>query len=132
MHTFPIKSILIILLAMIMYSCTKEEPVVQEKYNTKVNITSPVIQTHYLMNDTIHIQAVITSDVSMHGYEIILHKENEGPLSLKSKHTHGMSISIDENWIVNMPEKKSLSIEIVALIDHLGNQLSEKVEVVCN
>ena len=85
-----------------------------------------------MKGDTIFIIATITSDVSMHGYEMLLHKPNEAPFSIKNKHTHGKIINVNDYWVVDFAEQKTIELELVALIDHTGNNLSEKRKVSCN
>ncbi|MBP6238251.1 MAG: hypothetical protein KA270_15965 [Saprospiraceae bacterium] len=114
-------------------SCSKDEVGNQDTYNTKINFISPAEDSEYTIGDTIIISAVITSDVSMHGYEILIHNTTQkNIIPLKNKHTHGKEITLDENWIVDVKNKTDLEIEIVAAIDHLGNQISAIRKVKCN
>jgi len=114
-------------------SCSKDEVGNQDTFNTKINFISPAEDSEYSFSDTIKISATITSDVSMHGYEILIHnKTKKDIIPLKNKHTHGKEIILDENWIVDVNVKTDLEIEIVAAIDHLGNQISAIRKVKCN
>lgn len=118
---------------MFLISCSKNEVGNQDTFNTKINFISPASDSEYSMGDTIKISAVITSDVSMHGYEILIHNKTQKKIiPLKNKHTHGKEITLDENWIVDVKDKSDLEIEIVAAIDHLGNQISAIRKVKCN
>ncbi len=118
---------------MFLISCSKDEVGNQDTFNTKINFISPASDSEYTIGDTIQISAVITSDVSMHGYEILIHNKTQKIIiPLKNKHTHGKEITLDENWIVDVKDKTDLEIEIVAAIDHLGNQISAIRKVKCN
>jgi len=118
---------------MFLISCSKDEVGNQDTFNTKINFISPAEDSEYSFGDTIKISATITSDVSMHGYEILIHNRTKKDIiPLKNKHTHGKEIILDENWIVDVKVKTDLEIEIVAAIDHLGNQISAIRKVKCN
>jgi len=113
-------------------SCSKDEVGNQDTFNTKINFISPAADSEYSIGDTIKITAVITSDVSMHGYEILIHnKTQKNIIPLKNKHTHGKEILVNENWVVNVGTESVVEIEIIAAIDHLGNQISAVKKVKC-
>lgn len=121
------------LLISVYLSCHKNEDVINtEKYNTKIEFLAPSSNVNFIKGDTINILAKITSDVSMHGYEILLHKPKDAPVTIINKHTHGKTLNIDHFWVVDFGDKKTIEIEVVALIDHLGNNLSEKRSIICN
>lgn len=124
--------IYVIFLLFLIASCSKEEAVTVDKFNTKIELLSPRQGIKYVKGDTIFILATITSDVSMHGYEMLLHKPNEAPFSIKNKHTHGKIINVNDYWVVDFAEQKTVELELVALIDHTGNNLSEIRKVSCN
>ncbi|MFZ1751041.1 MAG: hypothetical protein WAU01_12645 [Saprospiraceae bacterium] len=122
-----------VVVLVIFLSCTKDESTNQDTFNTKINFTSPISDAEFTLGDTIVISAIITSDVSMHGYEILIHnKSQKTSYPLKSKHTHGKEISVNENWIVDYNGKTDVDIEIIAAIDHLDNKISSIRKVRCN
>jgi hypothetical protein len=122
-----------IFIVAVFISCAKDEPNKQDTFNTRINFISPLQDTEFSFGDTIMISAIITSDISMHGYEILIHNKTQKTIiPLKNKHTHGKEIILDENWIVDVKDKTDLEIEIVAAIDHLGNQISATRKVKCN
>lgn len=122
-----------IICTMFLNSCSKDEVGNQDTFNTKINFVSPLDDTEFSYGDTILISAIITSDISMHGYEILIHnKTQKDIISLKNKHTHGKEIILDEIWIVDIKDETDLEIEIVAAIDHLGNQISAIRKVKCH
>lgn len=117
----------------LIYSCDKQDDlIVQNKFNTVVKFITPNENQKFLKGDTIHIQADITSDVSMHGYEILLYTSLKDTMIIAGKHTHGQSIHVDEFWVVDRDAAQTVEIDMVALIDHLGNNLSRKRKVSCN
>ena len=121
-----------IICTMALISCSKDEGGNQDTFNTKINFISPAADSEYRIGDTIKISAIITSDVSMHGYEILIHnKTQKDIIPLKNKHTHGKEILVNENWVVNVSAESDIEIEIIAAIDHLGNQISAVKKVKC-
>ncbi|MBK9734843.1 MAG: hypothetical protein IPO92_07705 [Saprospiraceae bacterium] len=129
---FRILVIFGIICTMVLISCSKDVVGNQDTFNTKINFISPAADSECSIGDTIKISAVITSDVSMHGYEILIHnKTKKDIIPLKNKHTHGKEILINENWVVNVSAESVIEIEIIAAIDHLGNQISAVKKVKC-
>ena len=125
------KTIAIIVL-ILFYSCKKEEVSNPDLYNTKINITSPPEKSSYKNEENLVIKAVITSDVIMHGYEILIHEINTSiSKTIKTRHTHGKEFLIDETYKVECIKDIDYILEIIAFIDHSGIKLSEKVEINC-
>jgi len=117
---------------LMLFSCSKSEDINVDAANTKINIIKPLPNTTLKAGESLIIEAVIKSDLSMHGYEILVHdKSANTKTSIKSKHTHGKEISIKEQWIPACIEANSFLLEVVALINHDGLNLSEKVEFGC-
>jgi hypothetical protein len=122
-----------IICMMALISCSKDEGGNQGAFNTKINFISPAADSEYSIGDTIKISAVITSDASMHGYEILIHnKTQKDIIPLKNKHTHGKEILVNEIWVVNVSDESDMEIEIIAAIDHLDNHISAIKKVKCN
>lgn len=123
----------ILIALVLLLSCDRQDDtIIEDKFNTVVNIITPVENQKFIKGDTIQIRADITSDVSMHGYEILLYTSLHDTLIIAGKHTHGQVIHVDESWVVDRDETQTIEIDMVALIDHLGNNLSKKRKVNCN
>lgn len=128
---YKIKTIAFLVL-ILMYSCKKEDVSDQELHNTKINITSPTSKASYKNGETMVIKAAITSDISMHGYEILIHEDKtKVSKTIKTRHTHGKELLIDEIYKVECIENTDYTLEIIAYINHSGIKLAEKVQINC-
>ena len=104
---------------MLYLSCKKDEVANPDFQNTKITINKPVINA-------------ITSDVSMHGYEILLHDNtNNTSISIINKHTHGKEIIIEQFHKIQCTKPTAYTLEIIAIINHDTLKLSEKIKFTC-
>jgi hypothetical protein len=122
---FPIFVLLSINIFVI--SCTKEETTSQDLKNTQILVTKPTENLTVSKGDTLQIEALITSDVSMHGYEIIIHDLNtKTQKSIFDKHTHGKQLIINQPWITSNETIGEKEVEVIAIIEHTGLKTSSK------
>lgn len=125
------KYLTIILISIFTLSCSKDESEEVDLKNTQISITKPTENLIVSKGDTLHIEAIITSDVSMHGYEIIVHDlATKTQQSIIDKHTHGKQLSISQSWITSNETLGEKEIEVVAIIEHTGLKTSAKRKLV--
>ena len=125
------KYLTIILISIFTLSCSKDESEEVDLKNTQISITKPTENLIVSKGDTLHIEAIITSDVSMHGYEIIIHDlATKTQQSIIDKHTHGKQLSITQSWITSNETLGEKEIEVVAIIEHTGLKTSAKRKLV--
>lgn len=121
------KYLTIILISIFTLSCSKDESEEVDLKNTQISIIKPTDNLIVSKGDTLHIEAIITSDVSMHGYEIIIHDlATKTQQSIIDKHTHGKQLSITQTWITSNETLGEKEIEVVAIIEHTGLKTSAK------
>ena len=121
------KYLTILLISIFILSCSKDESAEVDLKNTQISITKPTENLIVSKGDTLHIEAIITSDVSMHGYEIIIHDlATKTQQSIIDKHTHGKQLSISQSWITSNETLGEKEIEVVAIIEHTGLKTSLK------
>ena len=121
------KYLTIILISIFTLSCSKDESEEVDLKNTQISITKPTENLIVSKGDTLNIEAIITSDVSMHGYEIIIHDlATKTQQSIIDKHTHGKQLSITQSWITSNETLGEKEIEVVAIIEHTGLKTSAK------
>ena len=120
-------TIIFVSLSLIIPSCTKDEVNPQDLKNTQISILKPTENHVVSLGDTLQIEALVTSDVNMHGYEIIIHDlTSNTQKSILDKHTHGKQLSINHTWITSNETLGQKEIEVVAIIDHSGLKTSAK------
>ena len=125
------KYLTIILISIFTLSCSKDESEEVDLKNTQISITKPTENLIVSKGDTLHIEAIITSDVSMHGYEIIVHDlATKTQQSIIDKHTHGKQLSISQSWITSNETLGEKEIEVVGIIEHTGLKTSAKRKLV--
>jgi hypothetical protein len=118
---------LVLTISLLALSCAKEEVNQKDLKNTKISIIKPVENLEVLYGDTLQIDALITSDVSMHGYEIIIHDTaSKTQKSIYDKHTHSKQLSINHKWVLSGETLGDKEIEVVAIIDHTGLKATAK------
>lgn len=133
MRYLQYKMAFIAIILMILSACSNDENTIKETYNTKIVWTSKINDIHLILGDTLFVKADITSDISMHGYEVLLNDLDKiTSTSLKAKHIHGKIFYVDLYWVVDVPTTKKMEIEVIAEIDHLDNKLSEKFGFLVN
>ncbi len=121
------KYLTILLISIFTFSCSKDESAEVDLKNTQISITKPTENLIVSKGDTLHIEAIITSDVSMHGYEIIIHDlATKTQQSIIDKHTHGKQLSINQSLITSNETLGEKEIEVVAIIEHTGLKTSAK------
>ena len=109
-------------------SCQYPEPM------TSFDISAPLEDAVYSLNQTVHINAVITTDEEPHGYEIYIRNtsNNDEVVFSVMDHAHTSPISIHEEWINTVQQHSDMELEIRLIIDHDGNYLSEAVNFHCH
>jgi hypothetical protein len=118
---------LLLSLLNIITSCNKDENTQQDLKNTQISIIKPTENLMLVYGDTLQIDAIITSDVSMHGYEIIIHDlSSKTQQSILASHTHGKQISIKKEWVTPSLSLGEMEIEVIAIIDHTGLKTSTR------
>jgi hypothetical protein len=121
------KYLTILLISIFTLSCSKDESSEVDLKNTQISISKPVENLPISKGDTLHIEAIITSDVSMHGYEIIIHDiASKTQQSIINKHTHGKQISVKQSWNTSNETLGEKEVEVVAIIEHTGLKTSLK------
>lgn len=127
MKTFFISIAFVLSTIILTESCSKDEISQQDLKNTQISITKPTENLVVSQGDTLQVEALITSDVSMHGYEIIIHDvTSKTQKSILDKHTHGKQLTITQTWITTNETLGEKEIEVVAIIDHTGLKTTEK------
>ncbi len=118
---------LILVVSLFAVSCDKDDDMPQDLKNTQIKIIKPVENLTIIKGDTIKIEAEVTSDVSMHGYEIIIHDlATKTQQSILDKHAHGNQLLISHSLITTNETSGEKEIEVVAIIDHTGLKTSAR------
>jgi|GEM_PF-4723605 len=115
-------------------ACTQEGKESEQKEEVSVIFNNPTSESWVIQaRDTLYISGTIVSDVNLHGYEISVF-ETENPTDrwlTRSRHTHGQTIPFE----ISIPREErpcsSLTFSMKVAIDHNGNELEFKRQIIC-
>ncbi|MBL0309165.1 MAG: hypothetical protein IPP77_05660 [Bacteroidetes bacterium] len=132
------KSLIISLLAIsalfsiFFVSCSKDENT-HLLTTASIIIDSPLSSSIYSPNDTVKISGTITSDSTLHGYQIYLrNKADKSSIAIFNVHEHATQITIDQFWVNTIiTDTTDVELEIIAALDHDGNSIGKKVSFKC-
>lgn len=119
------KQLVILFLMVTIVSCKKND--VSKSSTTdlaKISFKTPEISAVYHKSDTINIEAQLTAPEKMHGYVMLLTR-NEDTIFYQANHTHGTIINVRETWVDTLNAESTLKLQITATLDHDGNTLTE-------
>jgi len=113
-------------------SCKKEEDDHHDVPAT-IEIAAPLATGMYNQGDTVFINATVTAEAAMHGWELHLRKKaDQTEVFAADAHDHAATYNISEYWINNVTSDTQMELEVMATIDHDGNTANKKVEFHCH
>lgn len=97
------------------------------------SIDKPLAGSAFKLNDTVLIDAMVSTDLTIHGYEIrIINETNIGEEVFKvEEHAHDKPLHIAESWLNNISDQSSMLLIITAIIDHDQTEISDTVRFNC-
>jgi hypothetical protein len=112
------------------FACEKEE----HQHDAEISILAPTAGQTFSLNQTVSIQADITSEEELHGWEITLRKKSDNTvLYTTDEHTHGTTLQIREQWVNNVANHTDVVLEVKAALDHAGSDFkTATVEFHCH
>lgn len=112
------------------FACEKEE----HQHDAEISILAPTAGQTFSLNQTVSIQADITSEEELHGWEITLRKKSDNTvLYTTDEHTHGTTLQIREQWVNNVANHTDVVLEVKAALDHTGSDFkTATVEFHCH
>lgn len=123
---------LIVALIIVAAACTKKEQAPPEP-TIVIDIQSPVEGAVFASGDTVKLLASISSPVDLHGYEWrIKDKQSGAELKLVTEHAHGRQISISGVYVNTVSAGTQAELEIVAEIDHEGDEARKSLSITLN
>lgn len=98
------------------------------------SIAAPTDGGMYGLNDTVKMQATITTALSIHGYrvQIVNQTNNNEEVFLAEEHAHTSPLNIDEVWVNNVSSHSDMLFILTAIVDHDETEISDTVSFHCH
>ncbi len=113
-------------------SCKKDDPKPDERQSI-VTISTPTEGEKFAPQATVNITGEIKSSDELHGYQVVIRKKSDNSIVFEqNKHTHGTTVTINETWINDLHGHNDMELEVIGVLDHDGNTISNKVNFHCH
>lgn len=117
-----------IIVALGLTSCKNDE-----NHNVQINITSPSDNAMFEHGDTVKITGTITSNVELHGYDVIIKNLSAGTIVHEmNHHNHGANLTINDQWVNNVMTHSNMRVVIKVEVDHNGTEVADSVNFHCH
>ena len=84
----------------------------------EITVNTPSTNAIVHSGDTIYVDALATSSVTLHGYELAIRKPGGSNLYFQHYHDHNASLIIKDNWKNNVTQDGALELWISVILDH--------------
>ncbi len=116
-----ISFILITILAT-MSSCQKKDTTVAQPDKVVITVASPANGSIYRKGDQVVINAAVSYVSQLHGYSLKITDSTGRELYYYDEHVHSDKVDISKTWTDTLSSNTGLQLEIIAEIDHNGNE----------
>lgn len=121
-----------ILMALVVFlsSCKDED---HDENNAVIEISAPLAGSMYNNGDTVFLNATVTAEEAMHGWELYIRKKtDQTQIFTADAHDHAATYTIAEYWVNDVTQDTEMELEIIATIDHDGTTVNKKVDFHCH
>jgi len=84
----------------------------------EIIVYAPSVNAIVHPGDTIYVDAVATSSVTLHGYELVIRKPGGSNLYFQHYHDHNASLIIKDKWKNSLTQDGALELWISVILDH--------------
>ena len=98
------------------------------------SFSSPQETKSYAFGDTIDIAGMVSWDLELHGYEVILNNETaDSVVFMRHEHLDGTMYHFDEFWVNNVATTSDMKLTIAVVKDHFtGEEVTKEIFFSCN
>lgn len=126
--SYALINICCVLMILFAVGCTKETT----RYST-ITIYNPTLNQTFCAGDTVHVNALITADIELHGYSVIIKNLTSGQqVHTIDQHSHGGTIPIGTFWINTVSEDSDMRVYINAHIDDDSKHETDSLDFICH
>lgn len=120
--------IFLTLFSTILCACQKKDNTTPDASKVVINVSSPSSGQVYHNGDSVHINATISYQSELHGYEVKITDTVTGNVIYnKAEHTHNDHFEINDAIQSTGSVPLYLKLEITTEIDHAGNDAERAV-----
>ena len=123
----PIKFLTAILTIIGLFCCSKqnEETLLP---GATISVRSPIAIGQYKYGDTIYVNATITGNEQLHGYEVSIQAAGRSDnLFFQHHHEHANPLQVAEKWKNNLTQP--VDVEISAILDDRARKKSQTIRL---
>jgi hypothetical protein len=97
-------------------------------------INNPTENAQFHHGDTVFVNAVITSESAMHGWEVLIRKKSDlSVVFQEDAHDHAATFNINTYWVNNLSTSHNdMELVVTAEINHDGDTESKTVNFHCH
>ncbi|MCG9912279.1 MAG: hypothetical protein MH137_13375 [Flavobacteriales bacterium] len=99
-----------------------------------ITVSKPIENAQFHHGDTVFINAVITAESAMHGWEVQIRKKSDLSVVFEQDaHDHAATFNINTYWVNNLGSAHNdMELVVTAEINHDGNTESKTVNFHCH
>lgn len=119
-------------IAMLLVFCScRKEHVASEQPTATIVIESPQPGQEFAKGASVSIRALITGDVSLHGYEVFVVDRHSADTVFKAdNHTHAKELQVNEVWVDTICAALELNVYVRTDVNHEGASVARDVSIV--
>jgi len=126
--------------SIILTSCKKDEEDNKTNDNNNppaltanITVAEPVAGSTFAFGTEVHIEATVTADFDMHGYEAyLINLSADDTVWSVDAHAHGTTYSIHDHWTNDVTDHSDMKLKIIATLDHDGAKATKEVSFHCH
>ncbi|MDG1260389.1 MAG: hypothetical protein P8H59_03870 [Flavobacteriales bacterium] len=113
-------------------SCKKDtEDEAEETISTEgvvtFSITNPSAMSTYGLEDTVHVDMMLSAEIEFHGYEVEMVKvSNDSVVYSADEHDHGTMFHIHDYWVNDLDTHSDMELRVKVYLDHDAENVEEE------
>ncbi len=125
---------LFLAIALLTFNACKEETIDPTIPEIVFDFSSPEDTKSYELGDTISIAGMVSWELEMHGYEVILKNETtDSVVFMRHEHLDGKMYHFEEFWVNNVSKTSNMKLTIAVTKDHFtAEEVTKEIMFTCN
>ena len=116
---------------MCLTACQKKDTTPTQPDAVTMDIASPTQGQIVKKGEVVNINASVNYIAQMHGYIVKIVDGETGEIYFETEgHVHGDYFIVTEKWTNTLSDKRSLLLQITAIVDHENNEKTQSVSFI--